>query len=122
VNKYFLFAVITALFIYSSSPAHAGNVIRWCDAAKHYEEYATVEGTVVLFGIGPDEPGYLYFDKNYKKHFAVLIPLADFHHFPKTPPVVLYFRKKIRVTGLIRKEQDRPLITVTNPEQIEIVK
>ncbi len=95
-------------------------VISWEDAAKHYGEYLTVEGTIVLT-YNSGKACFLNFHSDWKKHFTVVIFASDFSKFP-SPPEEYYRGKKIQVTGRIKSYHGKPEIIVEDPSQIELLR
>ena len=95
-------------------------VISWQDAAKHYGEYATVEGAIVAtFNSG--KACFFNFHPDYKHYFTAVIFASAFSRFP-TNPENYYNGKKVRVSGYIKKYNGAPEIILTDPSQIEILK
>ena len=61
--------------------AGTAQVVSWQDAAKHYGEYATVEGTIVdTFNSG--KACFLHFHPDYKHYLTAVIFASDFSRFP----------------------------------------
>jgi len=98
----------------------SSQVIPWQKAEWYYDQYATVEGTVVSArsSVGSCT---LYFHQNHDKYFRVMIPASELSRFPSTPGR-LYQGKTVRVSGHIVEDKGRPEIILTDPAQIEIVK
>jgi len=94
-------------------------VISWQDAAEHYGEYCTVEGTIVATH-NSGKACFLNFHPNWKKYFTAVIFANRFDLFPATPERY-YQGKKVRVTGYIKEYQGKPEIILESPEQIEIL-
>jgi DNA/RNA endonuclease YhcR with UshA esterase domain len=93
--------------------------ISWQDAAEHYGEYCTVEGTIVVTN-NSGKACFLNFHPNWKKYFTAVIFANRFSMFPATPERY-YQGKKVRVTGYIKEYQGKPEIILESPEQIEIL-
>ncbi len=104
------------------SPQAAGKspVISWQDAAEHYGEYATVEGTIVA-AHNSGKACFLNFHPDYKRHFTAVIFASAFSRFPANPENY-YYGKKVRVSGKIKEYQGKPEIILNDPAQIEILK
>jgi len=95
-------------------------VILWQDAAKHYGEYATVEGKIVSTH-NSGKACFLNFHPNYKRYFTAVIFASAFSLFPANPET-FYYGKKIRVSGYIKEYKGKPEIILNDPIQIEILK
>lgn len=95
-------------------------VISWQDAAKHYGESATVEGTIVLTH-NSGKACFLNFHPDYKRHFTAVIFASAFPRFPANPENY-YYEKKVRVSGYIKEYKGKPEIILNDPRQIEILK
>jgi DNA/RNA endonuclease YhcR with UshA esterase domain len=98
---------------------NASRVILWQDAAKHYGEYATVEGKIVATH-NSGKACFLNFHPNYKRYFTVVIFASAFPLFPANPES-FYYGKKVRVSGYIKEYKGKPEIILNDPSQIEIV-
>ena len=104
----------------SRKPAGTVQVISWQDAAKHYGEYATVEGTIV----GTHNSGkacFLNFHPDYNRYFTAVIFASAFSQFPKNPENY-YSGKRVRVSGYIKEYNGKPEIILNDLRQIEILK
>lgn len=95
-------------------------VISWQDAAKHYGEYATVEGKIVATH-NSGKACFLNFHPNYKRYFTAVIFASAFPLFPANPES-FYYGKKVRVSGYIKEYKGKPEIILNDPSQIEILK
>lgn len=104
----------------SRQPASTAQVISWRDAAKHYGEYATVEGTVVATH-NSGKACFLNFHPDYKRYFTAVIFASAFSRFPANPENY-YYGKKVRVSGYIKEYEGKPEVILNNPSQIEILK
>ena len=101
-------------------PAGTAQVISWQDAAKHYGEYATVEGTIVdTFNSG--KACFLHFHPDYKHYLTAVIFASDFSRFPANADNY-YSGKKVRVSGYIKDYKGSPEIILNDPGQIELLK
>ena len=107
-------------FLESRQPTGTAQVISWQDAAKHYGEYATVEGTIVATH-NSGKACFLNFHPDYKRYFTAVIFASAFSRFP-TNPENYYYGKKVRVSGYIKEYKGKPEIILNNPSQIEILK
>ncbi len=94
-------------------------IINWQDAGKHYGEYVTVEGQIVIT-YNSGKACFLNFHRNYRLYFTAVIFASDFHKF-KVDPETLYYGKNVQITGKIKQYKGKPEITVNNPEQIKII-
>ena len=104
----------------SQQPAGTVHVISWQDAAKHYGEYATVEGTIVATH-NSGKACFLNFHLDYKRYFTAVIFASDFSLFPANPENY-YYGKKVHVSGYIKEYKGKPEIILNDPSQIEILK
>jgi len=104
----------------SRQPAGVAQVISWRDAAKHYGEYATVEGTIVATH-NSGKACFLNFHPDYKRYFTAVIFASAFPRFPANPENY-YYGKKVRVSGYIKEYKGKPEIILNDPSQIEILK
>jgi DNA/RNA endonuclease YhcR with UshA esterase domain len=97
-----------------------GKVISWRDAAKHYGEHATVEGTIVATH-NSGKACFLNFHPNYRRYFTAVIFASAFSRFPKNPEN-FYSGKRVRVSGYIKEYKGSPEIILNDPKQIEVLK
>jgi len=104
----------------SRRPAGTVQVISWQDAAKHYGEYTTVEGTIVATH-NSGKACFLNFHPNYKRYFTAVIFASAFPQFPKNPENY-YYGKRVRVSGYIKEYNGKPETILNDPSQIEILK
>ncbi len=104
----------------SRQPASTAQVISWRDVAKHYGEYATVEGTIVATH-NSGKACFLNFHPDYKRYFTAVIFASAFPGFPANPENY-YYGKKVRVSGYIKEYKGKPEIILNDPRQIEILK
>jgi DNA/RNA endonuclease YhcR with UshA esterase domain len=95
-------------------------VISWQDAAKHYGENITVEGTIVVTH-NSGKACFLNFHPNYKRYFTAVIFASAFPRFPANPENY-YSGKKVHVSGSIKEYKGKPEIILNDPSQIEILK
>jgi len=95
-------------------------VISWQDAAEHYGESATVEGTIIATR-NTGKACFLNFHQDYKHNFTAVIFASDFPLFPANPQNY-YKGKKVRVSGYIKDYKGQPEIILNDPSQIEILK
>ncbi len=95
------------------------HIIPWQDAAKHYGEYATVEGTIVA-AYNSKKVCFLNFHPDHKRYFTAVIFARDFSRFPDNPENY-YQGKKVRVSGYIKEYKGKPEIILNDPSQIEIL-
>jgi len=111
---------IDTSFPESRQPASTTQVISWRDAAKHYGEYITVEGTIVATH-NSGKACFLNFHPDYKRYFTAVIFASAFSRFPANPENY-YYGKKVRVSGYIKEYEGKPEVILNNPSQIEILK
>ena len=104
----------------SRRPAGTAQVISWRDAAKHYGEHATVEGTIVSTH-NSGKACFLNFHPDYKRYFTAVIFASAFSRFPPNPENY-YYGKKVRVSGYIKEYKGKPEIILNEPSQIKILK
>ena len=109
-------------------PALPSGVISWKDAAKHYGEHGTVEGTIVdskgfVMRGGKGTASFLNIGKPYPEpeRFTVVIWPEDRSRFPGEPENY-YLGKKVHVSGRIGTYKGSPQIILKDPNKIEIVK
>lgn len=96
------------------------SVISWKDAARHCDEWITVEGTIVAT-YNSGKACFLNFHPDYKRYFTAVIFASAFSRFPHSPEV-FYRGKKVRITGYIKDYRGKPEIIVNDPGEIEILK
>ena len=100
---------------------HSQKIISWKETARHYDEFCTVEGTIVdMQNIG--KACFLNFHPDWKNHFTAVIFANRFSQFPADPEQ--YYRgKKVRVTGRIEKNKKykKPQIKLESSDQIKII-
>ena len=94
-------------------------IINWQDAGKHYGEYVTVEGKIVIT-YNSGKACFLNFHRNYRLYFTAVIFASDFHKFNKDPET-LFYGKNVQITGKIKEYKGKPEIIVNNTEQIKII-
>lgn len=111
---------VGASFSKSRQPIGTTQVISWQDAADHYGEYATVEGTIVAT-YNSGKACFLNFHQNYKLYFTAVIFASAFSSFPANPEDY-YYGKKVRVSGSIKEYNGTPEIVLNDASQIEILK
>ncbi len=99
--------------------AETQEVISWEDAHHYYGELKTVEGVIVK-SHNSGKAVFLNFHPNWKRYFTAVILAEDFHKFPENPER-RYLNKRVRVTGIIKKYQDKPEIILHSPDAIQIL-
>jgi len=113
-------AVMFAAKTWFLAPQKADDgVIDWKQAARHLNEFATVEGTIVATHRA-EKACFLNFGDDWKSTFSAVIFASRFDAFPPKPEDH-YRGKKVRVTGLIKDYKGRPEIILESPDQIEIL-
>ena len=103
----------------SEQGTNTTKVIGWQDAAKHYGEFWTVEGTIVTTH-NSGKACFLNFHPNWKEHFTAVIFANRFSQFPPNPERY-YQSKKVQVTGYIKEYRGKPEIIVESPVQIRFL-
>jgi hypothetical protein len=104
----------------SSKPKNTeGDVISWQDAAKHYGEYAIVEGTLVATH-NSGKACFLNFHPDYHRYFTAVIFASAFSRFHPNPEMH-YKGKNVRVSGYIKEYKGKPEIILEDPNQIVIL-
>lgn len=98
----------------------AGDVISWRQAAKHTDEYLTVEGRIVRTH-RTEKACFLNFHPDWRRSFSAVIFASRFDAFPPNPEEH-YRGKLVRVTGLIQEYKGRPEVILDSPDQIEVVR
>jgi len=94
-------------------------IVPWRQAARHYGELATVEGTVVLTR-RTEKACFLNFHPDWRNAFTAVIFADCFEAFPSKPEEY-YLDRKVRVTGTIREYEGKPEIILESPKQIQVV-
>ncbi len=95
-------------------------VISWRDAARHYDEFVTVEGRILVTR-RTEKACFLNFHPDWRHSFTAVIFARRFDAFPPEPEEH-YRGKAVRVTGLIRYYKGKPEIVLESPDQIEVVR
>ena len=95
-------------------------VVSWKEAARHINEFATVEGQIVLTH-RTEKACFLNFHPEWQHTFTAVIFARRFDAFPPEPEEH-YRGKAVRVTGLIRYYKGKPEIVLESPDQIEVVR
>jgi DNA/RNA endonuclease YhcR with UshA esterase domain len=95
-------------------------IISWEDADEYYNKIVTVEGQIVGTYL-TEKVCYLNFHNNWKRYLTIKIYRHNLNKFNKNLDEY-YLNKIIRVTGLIRRDNNRPVIIVKEPDQIKVVK
>jgi len=102
-------------------PATGPAVIPYPSARSHVGEVKTVQGVVrYLFNNG--KSFYLGFQDPHQGAFAALIPVSYLGSFPDQPENLFHLGDEVRITGKIVWYQGDPVIYVSDPAQIELVK
>jgi hypothetical protein len=104
----------------TEAPSKPGTrTISWQDAAQHYGEYCTVEGTIVA-AHNSGKACFLNFHSNYNRYLTAVIFANRFGAFPPSPEQY-YQGKRVRVTGEVKQYQGKPEIVLESPDQIQIL-
>ncbi|MBM4035529.1 MAG: hypothetical protein FJ291_27625 [Planctomycetes bacterium] len=96
-----------------------GPTISWRHAAKHYDEFVTIEGTIVRTH-NSGKACFLSFHPNWRQTFGAVIFARSFPAFPPKPED-FYRGKKVRLKGLIVQYEGRPEMILDSPDQIEVL-
>lgn len=96
-----------------------GPTISWRQAAKHTDEFVTVEGTVVRTR-NTGKACFLNFHPNWRQTFGAVIFARNFDAFPPEPEK-RYRGKRVRVKGVIVEYEGRPEMILDAPDQIEVL-
>ncbi len=96
-----------------------GPTISWRQAAKHYDEFVTIEGTIVRTH-NSGKACFLNFHPNWRQTFSAVIFARNFPAFPLKPEE-FYRGKKVRVKGLVVEYEGRPEMILDSPDQIEVL-
>jgi len=96
------------------------DMISWRQAARHTDEYLTVEGKIVQTH-KTEKVCFLNFHPDWRRSFTAVIFASRFDAFPPDPQAH-YRGKTVRVTGLIQDYKGRPEIILDSPDQIEVVR
>ena len=92
--------------------------ISWEDADKYYGCYVTVKGKITdTHNTG--KVCFLNFHPNYRRFLTLVIFKSDFKKFSEKPEQY-YKGKSVRVSGFVKKYQDKPEIILKNKKQISI--
>lgn len=128
-----LAAGTTAPAATATTAAHA--VIPHTDAAKHYGDTVTIEGTVVATSCD-GKKCYVNFNQDFRKAVSAIIDTADIAKFTKATDTKaqqadldkMYKGKKVHLTGLVTEYKStssntsRPQMALTGPADIKVVK
>jgi len=96
-----------------------GPVISWRQAAKHVDEFVTVEGRIVRTH-NSGKACFLNFHPNWRQTFSAVIFASSFGDFPPKPEEH-YRGKRVRLKGVVVEYQGRPEMILDGPDQIEIL-
>jgi micrococcal nuclease len=90
------------------------------EAGRHINSFQLVEGRVLT--VAPTRRRvFLNFGQNYRTDFTIVIERRNLKHFEdRRRRLVALAGKRVRVRGWV-KRRNGPMITVTHPEQIEIL-
>ena len=99
--------------------AHDGFVLTPENAAQHAMEFHVVEGTITHI-YAARSATYLNFGEHWQTDFSVTIPARNRRGFEAVLDT-LKPGSKIRVRGMLY-EENGPMLRITRPEQLEVVK
>lgn len=94
-------------------------IVDWRDAAHHYGQRITVEGTIVRTK-NTGKVIFLNFDPDYRHTLTLVIFPEDAAKFPG-PPEEMFLHRRLRATGVVQEYKGAPEIIIRDPEQIEII-
>src|SRR5579885_3413775 len=89
-----------------------------CAAAAHVGEFVTVEGDVASARLA-GEGLVLEFAADDPRAFRAVLLIPMITDLPRRPER-LYLGRRVRVSGLVRRFQDRPEMILRAPSQIEV--
>lgn len=114
-------SVALALLLALGTPlcAAAPRVVPWREAAAHVGELVTVEGDVASARLA-GEGLVLEFAADDPRAFRAVLLIPMITDLPRRPER-LYLGRRVRVSGLVRRFQDRPEMILRAPSQIEVV-
>src|SRR5579884_600614 len=114
-------SVALALLLALGTPlcAAAPRVVPWREAAAHVGELVTVEGDVASARLA-GEGLVLEFAADDPRAFRAVLLVPMISDLPRRPER-LYLGRRVRVSGLVRRFQDRPEMILRAPSQIEVV-
>ena len=93
--------------------------LAWQDARKAAGEVAYISGKIIDVN-SSGRVNFLNFDTKRPADFVVVVFRENLENFPQ-PLDEMYNGKIIRVRGMVSLYRDRPEISVTSPDQIEIL-
>lgn len=96
-----------------------GPTISWRQAARHYDEFVTVEGKIVRTH-NSGKACFLNFHPNWRQTLTAVIFARSFPAFPPKPEE-FYRGKRVRVKGVVLQYEGRPEIILESPHQIEVL-
>jgi len=102
-------------------PATGPQIIPYTEARAHVGEVKTVQG-VVRYIFNNGKSFYLGFQDPHQGVFAALIPVGYLDQFPDQPENLFHLGDEVKITGKIVWYQGDPVIYVSDPTQIELVK
>ncbi|MFP3975141.1 MAG: thermonuclease family protein [Dehalococcoidia bacterium] len=138
--KRFLFLLIVLMLVFSAcstapstppasptstpvitTPSPTPPRISWQEADDYVNQFAIVEGTIVLTHYAEDsngQPTFLNFHDPYEDYFTCVIWGEDRPDFPPHPEEY-YLDKRVRVRGLIETYEGSPEMILHEPSQIQ---
>ncbi|MCD4824340.1 MAG: hypothetical protein K8S55_07015 [Phycisphaerae bacterium] len=117
-----ILVMVVAKLLFGNSGEFLGaghQMISWQDAANHYGEICSVRGTVAITR-NDGEICLLNFHPDWKKHFTAVIFRENFGAFPPNPERY-YLKRRVLVTGRIKRYRNKPEIILKSPDQIKII-
>lgn len=95
-------------------------VIHHTQARAYAGSAVTVEGVPVeIFNSG--KAVYITFSRPHQGDFIARIPAGAWEHFPAAPETLYVPHRPMQISGVIGWYQGDPIITITRPQQIEVV-
>ncbi len=115
-----VFGVVAPILVgQSGEPSSGLPIVEWRDATQHYGREVVVYGRIVATrNIG--EMCFLNFDRQYRRHFTVVVRQADFTAFSQ-PPELAYDGKLVAVRGTVIRYRNKPEIFISSPRQITVL-
>lgn len=96
------------------------DVVEACEAGKEIGNQIIVEGFIIDTHRSETNTVFLNFEKVYPNHcFTAVIFDSDQFRFSSSPEDH-YYRKKVRVKGIVKEYEGKPEIILKTPDQIEI--
>jgi len=95
-----------------------GDAIAPDQAGEYIGENVTIEGTIRSVRVGQGEPSYLNFFTPYWQGVSAVIEPDDLGRFGNI--ATKYRNKAVRITGTVQERNGRPMVPVTQTNQIKL--